>query len=233
MTLGLQCARYEADDTLARYVAGTLPPEQTAPFEDHLLLCERCQASVRAVSGARRHFSEGKRIRRRPAPRWWAVGLAAAAVAGVIGVRAIESVRVRHLGIVTEAPIYLGTPVRGPEQEAAVVFDSAIVAYNRADYADALRRFDRIDSAAGRIVVDFFAGASALMLGRAREAEVRYSAVIASGHSPYYDEALYYRAKAYLQQGRKAAAIADLRAARRLSSPVADQSAALLKELEE
>lgn len=232
MNLQMECARYEADGTIARYVAGKLAPEDVAAFEDHYLQCERCQRSVRAGSGARDHFAAGATIR--GVTRWpWAVGLVAAGIATILVAQTFASNDMRKLGLVEHAPMYLGTPIRGDADAAAALFDSAMIAYNEERYADAQHHFSRIDDPDGRIVVDFYAGVSALMLRRPQEGERSLSAVVAAGASPYYAEALYYRAKAHLQQNDKAAALADLRVAIGIPSPAAQQAAALLKQMEE
>ncbi|MGQ0562304.1 MAG: tetratricopeptide repeat protein [Gemmatimonadota bacterium] len=233
MSQQLECARCEAEGTIARYAAGTIAPEAAAAFEDHFLVCGRCQASVRAGSGARQQFRIGLGIRRAPYFRRWGIGLAAAAAVGVIALRGLETARIRQLGVVAQAPMYLDTPVRGSENDDAARFDAAIVAYHQARYDDALEHFAQLRGPEARVVVDFFSGVSALMLGRARAAEARLTSVIAAGPSPYYPEALYYRAKSHLMQGRKGAAVIDLRAAQGLPSPIAQQAVALLKQLEE
>lgn len=227
----LQCARYESDGTMARYVAGSLPAEEVAAFEDHFLLCERCQTSVRAGSGVRDHFASGAPLRRRV--RWnpWYSGVAVAALGGLLLLRAVDSNETRHYGEVRQAPLYLGTPVRGQQDDTR--FDAAMLAYNEGRYADALQQLRGIEGSESRVVIDFFAGASALMLGEAVVAAQAFTAVIEAGASPYYAEALYYRAKAELQRGREKAAVQDLRIAVGLGSPISEQAVTLLKQLEE
>lgn len=231
MNQTMQCARYESDGTIARYVAGTPPTEETAAFEDHLLLCERCQASTRAGSGVRKHFAGGAATRRRLRPDSWYAGLAAAVLAGLLLVRAVDNTEMRRYGEVSQAPLYLGMPVRGQHDDAR--FAAAMLAYNEARYEAALRDLRRIEGPESRAVVDFFTGVSALMLGRAAEAAESLTKVIDAGPSPYYPEALYYRAKAHLQQGREKPARRDLRIAVGLNSPISEQAASLLKQLEE
>ncbi|MGQ0813503.1 MAG: tetratricopeptide repeat protein [Gemmatimonadota bacterium] len=230
MSHELECARFEAAGTIVKYVARTIEPAEGAAFEDHLIICERCQTSVRAGSGARQHFQSGGTIVRNRGNLRWLVGLpAAASLAALIASRGIETAQLKQLGVVDAAPLYLGVPVRGDDEEA-LRFDSAMAAYNAGDYQAALRHFDALRD--GGVVVDFFAGVSELMLKRAGKAETRLSRVIAAGNSPYYAEALYYRAKSYLQQRRKAHALADLRAAGALQSPLTPQAEELLNELE-
>lgn len=231
MNQTLQCARYESDGTIARYVAGTLLAEEVAAFEDHFLLCERCQASVRAGSGARNHFAAGAPVRRRTRLNPWYPGLAAAVIGGLLLIRVLDGNETRGYGEVSQAPLYLGTPVRGDDDDAR--FAAAMLSYNEARYADALEQLRSIEGSGSRVVVDFFAGASALMLDRAGEAAESFSAVIDAGPSPYYAEALYYRAKAHLQRGREKPALQDLRIAAGLGSPISEQAASLLKQLEE
>lgn len=233
MNQTLQCARYEADGTIARYVTGTLPASELAAFEDHFLLCERCQASVRAGSGVHDHFASGAPVRRRARLNPWYAGLAAAALGGLLLMRAADTNHTRDYGQVTQAPLYLGTPVRGNDQREEAKFDAAMLAYNEARYADALQQLRGIEGSESRVVVNFFTGASALMLGRASEAAEAFTSVIDAGPSPFYAEALYYRAKAHLQQGREKPALQDLRVAVGLGSPVSEQAASLLKQLED
>lgn len=225
-----ECARFEGDGTIARYAAGNLPPDESAAFEDHYLVCELCQRSVRAASGARKHFASGARIRNR---RPWMIGLTAATIATAALFSIADVLRVRRLGEVTEAPLYLGSPVRSSEDAESLVFDSAMAAYNEQRYDDALAQLDRIQSSDGRVVDEFFSGISALMLGQYRRAERHLSVVIAAGDSPFYAEALYYRAKARLQRGSTDGAAADLRNAAQQDSPIRAEAAALLEQMEE
>lgn len=226
----MRCTEFEQDGTIARYAAGALSQQDSEAFEDHYLLCERCQASVRAASGVRHHFAGGARIRNR---RPWLVGLAAAALAAVALFNIADLLQTRRLGDVSVAPVYLGSPVRAGSTSDAAAFDAAMLAYNDGRYEEALERLQQIGDGDGRIVVDFFAGASALMLERARDAQASFTAVIARGDSPFHAEALYYRAKAFLQRGKRASAIADLRQAVALDSPVREEAQSLLKQLED
>jgi hypothetical protein len=230
MKQDIRCVSFEADGTIARYAAGRLPAEDSAVFEDHYLLCLRCQASVRAASGVQRHFGSGAVIRNR---RPWMIGLAVATIATVVFFNVRDVMQARRLGAVENAPLYLGSPVRSAGDDQAQLFDAAMTAYGEEHYADALAQLARIESSEGRSVVDFYAGVSALMVDRNRDAQDRFSAVIARGESPFYAEALFYRAKAFLRRGRKASAIADLRAAAALVSNIQPEAAALLRQLED
>lgn len=224
------CVRLESNGTIARYAAGNLPPDESAGFEDHYLLCASCQTSVRAAAAARAHFANGARIRNR---RTWLAGFAAAAIATVAFFTVNNALHLRRLGAVGEAPLYLGTPVRTGESTDAIVFDSAMVAYNEQRYAEALDKLRRVESPEGQQIVEFFSGISSLMLGQAGKAQGHLSVVVESGDSPFYAEALYYRAKAQLQRGARAGAAADLRKAAELDSPIREDAAALLERMED
>lgn len=230
MTQSFVCEAFEANGTIARYVAGQLDDEKSAEFEDHFLTCERCQHSIAAGFAVR---SAPHARRRRSFTLVWVPVALAASLVGVIGLRAYRVQQLRQLGAVQVAPIFLGSPMRSAGEEAGT-FDSAMAAYNRADYprATSLLRKLATTSAAAEPVVPFFEGASELMHKQPADAESAFTQVIAAGPSVYRAEAYFYRAKTRLQRGERAGAIADLKAAVQEQRPISDDAARLLDKLE-
>lgn len=231
MTNAITCGSYEASGALARYVAGTLDSECAQEFENHFLTCERCQRSIAAGSVVNKTD--------RPQPRRstvsaWALTAAAASVAAVLIVRTVQHPSISELGRVVSAPAYVGMPVRAQSDVPAVLFDSAMTAYNRGEYvasSSLLTQLNRI--APDDVAVMFFLGASQIVLERAADAEASFTAVIAAGPTQYRGEALYYRALALLQLNRKREAVSDLRAALAADPAIATQASDLLRRLGE
>jgi tetratricopeptide (TPR) repeat protein len=226
------CDTFEASGAIARYVAGTLDSRSAAELEDHFfLVCERCQLSIRA--GVAVGTAPAARKRVRIAPAWIVTGMAAT-IACVFALSTVHHRSVRALGRVTIAPAYVGMPVRALSDDQSVLFDSAMTAYNRRDYAtsaDLLKKLNEDNNA--DVASRFFLGASYLMLADAEAAEASLTSVVAHGPSLYTGEAFYYRGLARLQLGRRADAISDLHTAASMEPRIAADSRRLLDRLED
>lgn len=202
-----ECPTRAGDDTVPRYIAGTLPPAEVDHFEVHLLECSVCQAAVRegaALSAALR----------RPQPRmsWryllWGVPLAAA-IAALLLVRPVN--RVRSLGRVAAAPAFAGAPVRAAPTGPTALADSGMLAYGRGDWNAAVRLLGAADaSGGGGPALSFYLGVARLMGGDPMAALFPLSRATAG---PYAADAAYFRAKAFLRLGRADSALRLLGAA--------------------
>jgi TolA-binding protein len=137
------------------------------------------------------------------------------------------------LGRVGTPPVYAGAPVRAAARPADSLFVASMASYAAGAYERAERGL-RAALAAGvdTVPVEFFRGASLLMLGRPREATVAFEHVIAAGPSAYVDEARYYRAKSLLAQGQHAAALIELRLLQRSPSDAAAAAGRLADSVE-
>jgi tetratricopeptide (TPR) repeat protein len=234
----MTCAEVTRDEVVERYVAGTLTRDELDAFEEHLLACERCQDEVRLGAAIRETLAAGAGVGRGAAvhafPRraWLPIaGLAAAAaIAGIVVLpRLSGESEVEALGRVTQAPIWLGVPVRADEPPTAdSLFETAMAAYDEGRWDDAARGLEAaLEAGADPVPAGFFLGAAHLMADRPGSAAEALGAVIDHGETPYLAEALYYRAKALLLQERAERALADLDAAARAGGAVGDPARAL------
>ena len=226
------CDELEARGALAGYVAGTLDEPTAAEFEDHFLTCARCQASVRAGMVVRQGIPQQKSQHR--TRLWLAAGsLAAAAFAGVLFWQSADSSRLRGLGVVDVAPIYLGAPVRAYETNEFALFDSAMAQYAAARYPEAAALLQRLRTAGKQDAsLDFFLGASQLLAGSPAQAERAFTAVIDRGDNLYVAEAHFYRAKARLQLGKRSGALEDLGVAAAAAGGISQSARKLVQQLE-
>ena len=227
---GIRCIDVEEGDLAARYVAGALSPQVRDAFEIHLLECKRCLGEVELATAVRRSLPPAAAS----GTRWKiaALGAIAAAIVFVafIGTRATDGA-LRAAGAVTEAPVYLGVPVRSGRTPDSL-FDAAMQAYARADYqgaAGGLRA--ALSSGAPVTPASFFLGASLLMLDDARAARDAFTAVLEAGRGPYHDDARLFRARAALRRGDARAAREDLEQLTREGGPLAPSADSLLARL--
>ena len=216
------CDEFVAGFVIERYVAGKLPESETEAFEEHLLVCDRCQEELMLAVAVREALPEGEAddeplaVRRLPW-RGVTVGLtlAAAAVATIL-ILPIDRVSgpIAELGRVTQPPIYLGVPVRQAPARPDSVFNAAMSAYAMGDYSEAVAGLEAaLAAGADPAPRQFFRGASLLMLDEPERAAEAFEAVIAAGESPYFSEAHYYLAKSFLRLGDTDGALAQLNTA--------------------
>ena len=231
------CDDFVARFVMERYVAGKLPESETQAFEEHLLVCDRCQEELRLAAAVREALPAGEEaddeplvVRRLP---WRGVTagliLAAAAVAAIL-ILPIDRVAgpIAELGRVTQPPIYLGVPVRQAPARPDSVFDAAMSAYSAGDYFGATASLeDALAAGVDPAPAHFFRGASLLMLDRDRDAAGAFEAVIAAGESPYLAEAHFYLAKALLRMGDANGALVQLASSSGGDSEIAALSRAL------
>ena len=229
------CDEFVAGFVMERYVAGKLPESETQAFEEHLLVCDRCQEELTLAVAVREALPAGTDdepfvVRRLP---WRGVTasliLAAAAVAAIL-ILPIDRVAgpIAELGRVTQPPIYLGVPVRQAPARPDSVFDVAMTAYSVGDYAASAAGLEEaIGAGADPSASQFFLGASLLMAGSESEAADAFRAVLGAGASPYVAEAHYYLAKILLRSGALDEALASLEAASEETGIVANQAKAL------
>lgn len=247
----LDCESIAAELVLERYVAGTLPAEETRTLEEHLIDCERCQRELALGVAVRDAFGvpaaggsesdgEGHRIApgRRGRRRGWigaaGAGLAAAAVAAFLLFRpSALSRELATLGGVSQPPVYLGIPVRAEPAPWETAFGEAMARYAEADFRAAAAGLEQaIQAGVPPVPAEFFRGASLLMLDRPAAASEALAAVISAGGSPYLAEAHFYRAKALLRLGRGEDALVELRAAASEGGEIGAAAAALADSVE-
>lgn len=203
--------------TVASYLDGRLSPSVTAEVESHLAECPSCRREIVELEDVVRPRRRGRRV--------YLAGLAAAAAAALLIVgfpRALRmladsaqvqpnSARIRELGRVAQAPIYLGVSVRAASEQGTRLFTTGMSAYNAARYTNAVT--DLLAARAAGVAgpaATFFLASSHLMLGDASSAADEFARVIAMGQTSYLPEAHYYRAKALLRLDRAREAVTEL-----------------------
>lgn len=194
---------------VAAYLDGRLPPSDADLVEAHLAECETCRREIIQVE---------RIVRPRPGRRRiYTAALAVTAAAALLLIafpRALRlggdprgpsgteasTLRIRELGNVAQAPIYLGVSVRAASEQGTKMFAAGMRAYTDARYADAITDLRGARSAGVEgPAATFFLGASHLMLGDAKSAAEEFARVVAMGQTPYLAEAHYYGAKAFLR----------------------------------
>ena len=212
-----------------RYLAGSLPAEEAHAFEDHVLLCTRCQQTLEVGAAIR---SAPKRAKSW-LPRLIGAGTLAAAAMAAFLVFGPDR-QVTSLGTITEPPIYLGIAVRSDDGTPEDQFERGMEHYNRGDYAAAVATLhSALDAGAPVPPTAFFLGAAQLLLDEPKSAAAAFSRVIGAGDSPYLVEARFYRAKAYLRGNRAGPAKADLRVVvSHADHPLAREARDLLAKVE-
>lgn len=229
----LTCTEAEERGYPERYAAGTLDDDAVSLFEEHFLVCARCQQSVALASAVRRSAHAAPRRTRRRRYVTGALALAAAATFAVLRLHDTDSVR--SLGRVETPPSYAGMAVRGASTPDDTVFAAAMAAYDAGDYASAAAQLRAlVNAGVTSPPVNFFLGASLLMTGQPQAAAAALAQVIAAGDTPYAGDARYYRALAFLQGDRPDSAEALLNAAVRdgATTTAAAHARDLLRRLE-
>jgi tetratricopeptide (TPR) repeat protein len=214
------------------------------------------QAELRRAGPATR----AEYFERRPSWRWlWAAGLAAALV--TVGIafwlrrsapqsvppapaamtlpRAMPPTPSRSPGpFLTELarfepPPYTPLTLRGVTDEATERFHEAMAHYLKKDYTAAirgLRAAARLDPKAAN--TQFFLATSYLLTDKTDAAIQGFQRTIALGNSPYFEEAHFYLAKAYLGKGDVGAAQDRLKKTVQLRGDLAEQAQGLLNQLQ-
>ena len=229
----MDCETVERENIAERYLAGTLEPQLKEQWELHYFGCDHCAellATWQAIAEPLRQRESAIRqeIRaRKTTPRWLWAG-AAIAAALVIGLAIERSpslpgkdspkahVTAPALRNWTELarldpPAYQPSTLRAAGSKAETQFQTAMEAYLRRDYPQAIAGLRASlelgpDAAAPR----FFLGACDVLTGDTAGG-VREWERVASGDSPFVQEAQFDLAKAYLLQRDEDRALSTLR----------------------
>jgi tetratricopeptide (TPR) repeat protein len=204
-------------DLARRYATRRLDAAAAGAFEDHLVVCDRCQTEMRLSLAlhevVRTRAAADPTIRTR-----WIVGIAAALAASVAAILlwpAPVDPTLAALGQVHEPPMYIGMSVRSMPRRSDSLFNTAMALYVRHEYdpaATALRA--SLEAGSDTVPTEFFLGSAELMAGRPAAAVTAYAQVIGAGPAAtvYLAESHMYRARALLQLGRRADALVELAA---------------------
>ena len=132
-----------------------------------------------------------------------------------------------------EPPAYKAPVLRGPEDEARKLFQTAMAHYARGDYAQAIDGL-RLATARNPRAPDagFFLGVSLLLTKQTQSGITELKRTIAIGDSPYLEEAHFYLAKGLLQVGDVNAASRELRATIALGGDRQRDAKQLLNQVE-
>jgi TolA-binding protein len=121
---------------------------------------------------------------------------------------------------------------RSQDNPDMTAFAAAMTHYSAGRYADAARGLRAIVEHAPEMAqAQFFLGVSELMTGHPREAHAALDQTVASGVSPYSDEAHFYLAKADLREKNVTAARKELMLAVDLEAGPGGEAARLLEAL--
>lgn len=132
-----------------------------------------------------------------------------------------------------QPPPYEPNLLRGTIDQATEKFRDGMRDYVHGDYQEAaskLRVAAKIDAQSPRI--QFFLGASELLIGEDDKAIRSLQAAAALGDSPYLEEAHFYLAKGWLRKQQLVAAQQELEKTIRLQGDLEQQARGLLRQLE-
>jgi len=208
MSAATDCPGRRGEDTVARWVAEALAPDEAERFEVHLLACDACQASVRQASALRAALRGGVVQPARGRVRRWALPLAIAAALATVWL-ARPGDTLSRLADPGPAPEFDALRVRAVTSGAGVA-DRGMQAYSAGDYAAAARLLDSAATLDPTSGTRFFLGVSRLKADDARAAAVALGPVARDSTSPYAGEAGIWLAKAWLHAGLPDSALAVL-----------------------
>lgn len=213
MSMEPPCSVAQDGDTIHRYLADTLLPNETESFEIHLLGCAHCQAAVREGAEIRAGFSAaasgglepevavGERELGVHRMRWVRWALPAAAAATLLFVLPRGYGPLQRLGRLESPPTFQGTPVRSQGDSATVLADRGMAAYSAGDYGRAAELLEASSLLEGEPGKSFFHGISLLMIGEPEAAVDALTEAMDPADNPYALEAHFYAAKVLLSLG--------------------------------
>jgi anti-sigma factor RsiW len=245
--LSMDCDRVQHENIIERYLIGKLTPEEKEAWEVHYFDCPACAEALETMQSIQGALREAEpEIRGTIQPRrhiriWAGAGIAAAVVVALaIGfVRRPAVVPPRYAAVLRVLPAlasvepaaYEETPTRGIPTHAETLFRDAMRVYKNREWmaaSEGLRASLREDATAP--APRFFLGVSLLLAGRITEG-VRELEAVASGGSPFAEEARFDLAKGYLLMGRNQDALAALATIAGRSGDFAARASALQVEL--
>jgi hypothetical protein len=222
----VDCDLVQSGNIIERYLSGSLDPKLVEQWEAHYFACASCAQLLETWQAVERPLRDAApRIRReieaRPARRFWAAAAIAAALIVVLGIgflrrpvaerpHAVAAVRQLPALANLEPAAYEETPMRGVPTRAQTLFREAMRQYEKRDWraaSEGLRASLQQDASAP--APRFFLGLSLMLAGRIAEG-TRELEAIASGGSPFAEEARFNLAKGYLWLGRRQDALKEL-----------------------
>lgn len=222
----MDCDLVQSGNIIERYLSGSLDPKLRQQWEAHYFACASCAQLLETWQAVEHPLRDAApRIRReievRRTRRLWAAASIAAALVVALGIGFVRRpaaerphavVAVRQLPALAslEPAAYEETPMRGVATRAETLFREAMRHYQKRDWvaaSEGLRASLQQDPAAP--APRFFLGVSLMLAGRIAEGARELEAV-ASGGSPFAEEASFNLAKGYLWLGRREDALNEL-----------------------
>jgi len=253
----MECAKFESNEFVERYLTGTLGAEERESFEEHYFACERCFAGLQVQRALQAELSaSAQQIRTtvltRPVALRWKFAFAAAAVVILSvfilrwaanrnpspTVRPVELAKSTPTGpslsdlAQFDPPAYTPTILRGSQTRAMREFRMAMKAYQQGDYARAVTTLQTdVNLNPEDPGALFFLGVSHLLAGQTANGITVLQQCIALGNTPYLEEAHFYLAEGFLRKGDASAARSELGEVVRLKGDYEDKAQRLLEQL--
>jgi tetratricopeptide (TPR) repeat protein len=250
----MDCDRIEREDLAERYLAGKLTKDEQGEFETHCFACPKCLEKLQVNRLLQEELgkldasdlSVAPKEKRAAFRRWaWisaaAVILAAVAIGilwqlGIFGGPSAGPGKILpSLATLSEfePPLYIPRSLRGVVDEATERFRAGMTRYQEGDFAGAI---PALQSAAELnpqgANIRFFLGICFLLSGQTDKGIAELKKTVAIGDSAYLGEAHFYLAKGLLRQGDVKAARQELKASVESGSPLGEEAARLLTQLQ-
>lgn len=237
----MSCLQSRNLELMERYLRDELPASEVDSFESHVLECSECAEELQELAALgselahRREEIEAVEARRGGwgSSAWVALAAVLLLAAGLLFV--IRPWSAGDLGMLAEIepPAYQEAQLRGADGDAGAHFEAGMERYVEGDYLGAVQQLEAAaELEPERIDVQFFLGASRLLLGEQQRAVTNLDRVVAGGDTPYLEEAMFMRAQARLLKGEGESAAADLRAIIELEGDWERRATDQLEELE-
>ena len=219
------------------YLLGKLAAEDRDAFEQHYFACDRCFGGLQTLIAVRKELAAQSKIQEQPAKlpfRWaWSFAPVAAVLLLAIAVSIWRWEGQNASPTPVKEPVASASPSQDvttdlqelarfapPHYDPVVVrgmgeeqreFDSAMRFYRNGDFAAAAARLAQALKANPRSPhVLFFLGVSELLDGKTDEGISHLHRTVATGDTPFVEEAHFFLAKAFLRKGDIAAAEGEL-----------------------
>jgi anti-sigma factor RsiW len=230
----MDCSRAEAENIVERYISGKLSPAHIQQFEEHYFECNTCAQRVDDWCQIDLVLRQERRRLITPNPVrawiWTAAAIAAMVLIGFSGRRPAPPPPPAMLAQL-EPPQFLFPVRRGAFPQWEYQFQEAMRSYPIHDYGRTIEGLTPVvETWPSAGAPRFFLGACELLAGRPKDA-IRELRAVASGDSPFAEQARFYLAHAYLQEGRKIEAIEVLRQLSSAGGEFSTRATEILKKL--
>jgi predicted Zn-dependent protease len=220
----MNCETVERDNIIERYLDRSLTSEEQTAWEEHYFGCMECLEKLEVLQAVQRPLREiaARKPSRQPQWIWAAAGIAAllAVTAGVLWMmprtQPVSPAIAKQTGPTMmelaqlDPPPYSPQLTRGSETPVEARFRAAMPAYQAKRYQEAVAGLQSALALDPQFApARFFLGASYLLNGQSAPAIDQLNQV-ASGDSPFAEEARYCLAKAYLREDKRFEAAREL-----------------------